>query len=218
METLEQFIQTNRDPRELKRALAVQMSQRGHSYREIRDVLQVSVGFVTACNQRYEAAAVEGLRSNYWGTQGYLAAQQKQELFNWLAPKDTWTIEELSDHLEEKYQVVYQSQQSYYTLLKPARFSWKKSQPPHPDKDQAQVAEKKPEIMELLVKWRAEVARGQVRVMFDGECHLRWGDLSGYGWSWRFSPGGCTCQIDPGTANLLWCFGLSDEAFCGSSV
>ena len=56
METLEEFIQTNRDPRELKRALAVQMSQRGHSYREIRDVLQVSIGFVTTCSQRYEAA------------------------------------------------------------------------------------------------------------------------------------------------------------------
>lgn len=36
MDTLEEFIQSNRDPRELKRALAVQMSQRGHSYREIR--------------------------------------------------------------------------------------------------------------------------------------------------------------------------------------
>lgn len=36
MDTLEQFIQSNPDPRELKRALAVQMSQRGHSYREIR--------------------------------------------------------------------------------------------------------------------------------------------------------------------------------------
>lgn len=47
METLEEFIQTNRDPRELKRALAVQMSERGHSYREIRDVLQVSLGFLT---------------------------------------------------------------------------------------------------------------------------------------------------------------------------
>lgn len=36
MDTLEQFIQSNPDSRELKRALAVRMSQRGHSYREIR--------------------------------------------------------------------------------------------------------------------------------------------------------------------------------------
>lgn len=143
MDTLEQFIQSNPDPRELKRALAVQMSQRGHSYREIRDVLQVSVGFVTACCQRYEAAGVEGLKLNYWGTQGYLNAQQKQELFDWLATKDFWTIEEVVDQIEDTYEVVYRSQQSYYALLKQAGFSWQKSQPTHPGKDDGQVEKKK---------------------------------------------------------------------------
>ncbi len=37
----------------------------------------------------------------------------------------------------------------------------------------------------MLVKWRAEIASGQVRVMFLDECHLVWGDVSGYGWSRR---------------------------------
>jgi len=143
MDTLEQFIQSNPHPRELKRAVAVQMSQRGHSYREIRDVLQVSVGFVTACHQRYKAAGVEGLKLNYWGTQGYLSAEQKQEVFEWLAQNDAWTIEEVVAHIEDTYEVVYQSQQSYYALLKQAGFSWKKAQPTHPDLDEAQVEEKK---------------------------------------------------------------------------
>lgn len=143
MDTLEQFIQSNRDPRELKRALAVQMSQRGHTYREIRDVLQVSVGFVTACCQRYERNRVEGLKSNYWGTQGYLNAQQKQEILAWLAQKDAWLIEEVVEHIEATYGVVYRSCQSYYTLLKQAGFSWKKSHSTHPDKDETQVEEKK---------------------------------------------------------------------------
>lgn len=39
--------------------------------------------------------------------------------------------------------------------------------------------------MELLVQWRAEIARGEVRVMFLDECHLLWGDICGYGWSRR---------------------------------
>ncbi len=143
METLEQFIQSNPNPRELKRALAVQMSQRGHSYREIRDVLQVSIGFVTTCAQRYEAAGVEGLKLNYWGTQGYLNAQQKQELCNWLVQKDAWTIEEVVEQIEASYKVSYRSAQSYYALLKQAGFSWKKAQPVHPDKDETQVQEKK---------------------------------------------------------------------------
>jgi len=123
METLEQFIQSNPNSRELKRALAVQMSQRGHSYREIRDVLQVSIGFVTTCAQRYEAAGVEGLRLNYWGTQGYLNAQQKQELFDWLGQKDAWTIREVVAQIEDTYNVSYRSAQSYYALLKQAGFS-----------------------------------------------------------------------------------------------
>lgn len=37
----------------------------------------------------------------------------------------------------------------------------------------------------MLVQWRAEIASGQVRVMFLDECHLLWGDLRGYGWSRR---------------------------------
>lgn len=143
METLEQFIQNNPNSRELKRALAVQMSQRGHTYREIRDVLQVSIGFVTACCQRYQEQGVEGLKLNYWGTQGYLKAEQKQELMSWLAQKDAWLLEEVVQHIEDAYGVVYQSSQSYYTLLKQAGFSWKKSDSTHPDKDETQVEEKK---------------------------------------------------------------------------
>jgi len=119
------------------------MSERGHSYQEIRDVLQVSVGFVTACRQRYKTAGVKGLRSNYWGTKGYLNAQQQEELFDWLGQKDAWTIQEVSDRIEEHYEVVYQSQQNYYALLKQAGFSWKKAQPTHPDKDETQVEQKK---------------------------------------------------------------------------
>lgn len=150
METLEQFIQSNPHPRELKRALAVQMSQRGHSYREIRDILQVSVGFVSASNQRYQVAGIVGLRLNYWGTQGYLTSQQKQELFDWLAQKDTWVIEEVVEHIEDTYKVVYHSQQSYYTLLKQAGFSWKKSHPIHPGRDESQVEEKKRKLWTYL--------------------------------------------------------------------
>lgn len=143
METLEQFIQSNPHPLELKRALAVQMSQRGHSYRDIRDVLQVSVGFISASRQRYERAGVEELRSNYWGTRGYLTAPQKQELFTWLGQQDAWTLEEVISHIEDEYEVVYQSLQSYYALLKQAGFSWKKAQPVHPDKNQTLLEEKK---------------------------------------------------------------------------
>lgn len=156
METLEQFIQSNPPGRELKRALAVQMSQRKHSYREIRDVLQVSTGFISASNQRYDTTGVEGLKSRYWGTVGYLSPEQKQQLFLWLTQQETWSVEEVVEHIENQYGVVYQSQQSYYALLKQAGFSWKKSQPVHPDKDLVQVAEKK---LKLSSYWSSGAAR-----------------------------------------------------------
>jgi putative transposase len=146
METLEEFIQSNTRPQELKRAIAVQMSQRGHSYREIRDVLQVSLGLITQSNQRYKTVGIEGLKLNYWGTAGYLNSQQRQELVAWLGRKDCWTLEEVIEHIEDHYGVVYQSHQSYYTLLKQAGLSWKKSHPAHPNKDEQKVEEKKAKL------------------------------------------------------------------------
>lgn len=146
METLQQFIKSNPPARDLKRSLAVQMSQQGHRYRTIRDVLGVSLGFIAQAKQRYEREGVEGLKSNYWGTQGYLSAQQKQTLFQWLGQRDDWTLEEVIEQIAVEYEVVYQSQQSYYALLQQAGLSWKKSQPTHPGKDEEQVQEKKTKL------------------------------------------------------------------------
>jgi putative transposase len=146
VESLEQFIKSNPPTIELKRALAVQMSQRGQTYRQIRDILQVSLGFISASRQRYQRSGVEGLRSHYWGTKGYLSQSQKQQLFGWLDGEDTWTLEEVIDHIETQYAVVYQSLESYYALLKGAGFSWKKAHPVHPDKDELQIQEKKTKL------------------------------------------------------------------------
>lgn len=87
METLETFIQSNPRPQELKRALAVQMSEKGYSYRQIQDVLQMSLGFISSSNQRYEAQGVAGLRVKYWGTQGYLSSEDKAQVLLWLSQK-----------------------------------------------------------------------------------------------------------------------------------
>jgi transposase len=185
METLEKFIQNNPCPQELKRALAVRMVKQGLSYRQIAEFLAVSIGFISGCCRRYQAQGVEGLKLKYWGTQGYLNPEQKQQIYQWLNQKDYWTIEEVIAYIEDEYGVVYRSRQSYYTLLSEAGFSWKRSAPTHPDKDEEQVAQKKKEIEEILVKYQSEIASGEVRVLFIDECHLLWGEISGYGWSRR---------------------------------
>ncbi len=86
--------------------LAVKMSQQGHTYQEIRDGLQVSIRFLTACCQRYQEQGIEGLKLNDWGTPGYLKTEQKQELMSWLAQKDAWLLEQVVQHIEDAYGMV----------------------------------------------------------------------------------------------------------------
>lgn len=142
MNNLTQLIQSNPDSRELKRALAVQMSQQNYPYRQIQQTLQVSLGFISKWNHAYASKGVEGLRLAYGGSQGYLSATQKQDLFKELNNQDTWEIEEVMELIEERYGVLFQSKQSYYALMHQAKLSWKKSQATHPSKDDEQIAQK----------------------------------------------------------------------------
>jgi hypothetical protein len=45
-----------------------------------------------------------------------------------LKNKNYWHLDELMNHLEDKYDVVYKSKQSYYDLFEQGRVSWKRSQ------------------------------------------------------------------------------------------
>ncbi|WP_041918664.1 winged helix-turn-helix domain-containing protein [Gloeocapsa sp. PCC 7428] len=101
----------------------------------------------------------------YWGTQGYLSQQHKQEVLSWLRTRSCWQLEEVIEHLEDKYRVVFQSKQSYYDLLHQAGLSWKKSQSVNPKKNEQQIAQKKQQIIDLLL-WHDQIAAGQVRVLF----------------------------------------------------
>lgn len=54
IQELAAYIQSNPDPRELKRALAVQMAQHDYPYIEIQTVLQVSVSFISKWTNRFK--------------------------------------------------------------------------------------------------------------------------------------------------------------------
>jgi len=58
---------------------------------------------------------------NYWGTAGYLKAEQKQELVDWLGQKDCWTLEEVIAHIEDEYGAVYQSPPELLCAAKASR-------------------------------------------------------------------------------------------------
>lgn len=142
LEDLNSYIQSNPDGRELKRAVAVQMFLKGFKHREIGESLGVSSGFISKWTQRYEQSGVSGLKLGYPGSNGYLGPEQRQDVIAWLKLKYYWNLTELQQHIEQEYEVIFNSKQSYYTLFEQAGISWKKTQKRNPKTD-PELVEKK---------------------------------------------------------------------------
>lgn len=140
---LQEFIQSNPDPRELKRAIAVNMSQQGMTHGQIQEVLGVSSGFISKWTQAYAQQGVFGLKLGHKGSQGYLSEQQRQSVIDRLKEQKYWNLRELQDQLWQQYGVRFKSRQSYYDLFHAAGLSWKKSQKRNPKKDPDLVQKKR---------------------------------------------------------------------------
>lgn len=111
------FIQSNPDPRELKRAVAVYLVLEGHTHHEIQDRLAVTSGFISKWKTIYVTRGIDGLKLAYKGKHSYLTADQKQETIAWIRSQSYCTIEQLKTHLIIQYDVVFKSSTSYYQLL-----------------------------------------------------------------------------------------------------
>lgn len=142
LDDLNDFIQSNPDARELKRAVAVQMFLKGYKHREIRESLGVSSGFVTKWTQCYEGLGVDGLKLGYVGSTSYLESEQRASVIDWLKRKNYWNLPELQNYIEQQYQVIFGSKQSYYALFEQAGISWKKTQKCNPKADPVLVEKK----------------------------------------------------------------------------
>ena len=142
LDDLTAFIASNRDVRELRRAVAVQMFFKGYKHREIAESLGVSSGFISKWTGQYEQLGVSGLKLRYSGSLGYLDLEQRQSVIAWLKSKNYWNLTELQAHIEQEYDVVFDSKQSYYTLFEQAGISWKKTQKRNP-KAEPELVEKK---------------------------------------------------------------------------
>lgn len=143
MEELDAFIDSNPDPRELKRAIAVRMTLRSYPHREIMKILQVSSGFVSKWKQAFIINGIEGIKLGYQGSKGYLSSQEKAIVMSWLKEKNSWNLNELEYYIAEQFKVTFSAKSSYYDLFHEAGISWKKSQKKNPRKDPEAVALKK---------------------------------------------------------------------------
>lgn len=142
MEELVEFIQSNPDSRELKRALAVQMVLKGYLYRQIAEILSVSDSFISKWWLVFEVDGVIGLQLSYQGSKGYLNAGQRQAIINWLKQKNYWNLAQLQQHIQNTYSIKFKSRQSYYELFAVAGISWKKTQKCNPKKEPELVQKK----------------------------------------------------------------------------
>ncbi len=142
LDDLNEFIHSNPDARELKRAVAVQMFLKGYKHREIGESLGVSSGFISKWTGRYEHLGVCGLKLGYLGSVGYLEPEQRQSVITWLKSKNYWNLAEVQGYIEQEYEVVFDSKQSYYTLFEQAGIRWKKTQKRNPKAD-PELVEKK---------------------------------------------------------------------------
>lgn len=151
MQDLDGLINEAMDAREVKRAVSVKMGQQGFSPAQICQVLNVSPQYVSKWKGQYEAEGAAALRLGHRGSEGYLRAEDRQEIVQWIGAHETVSVEAVRDYVEDRYGVVYQSKQSYYELLEAGGMSYHRSEKVNPKRDEAQVLVRREEIKK---NWR----------------------------------------------------------------
>ena len=182
LKELSDFIDSNPDPRELKRAMSVMMWIEGMPCSKIQKILNVSATFISQGKMKFIENGVEELKLKYQGSKAYLSQAQRREIINYLDTQVYLSLQEFREYIEDKYDVRFKSNQSYYTLLDEAKISWKKTQKKNPKKNNELVKTKKRDLEKILEENRKEIEAGTVVVYMIDECHLLWGDVCGYVW------------------------------------
>ncbi|MEG4818454.1 transposase [Microcoleus sp. K5-D4] len=114
---LEDFIKSDIDARELKRAIAVRMALSGKIYHEISNILGVSNFFIGYWKKQFTTKGIAGIKLGHKGSKWYLTAQQNTEVIDWLKNKEYCNLDELVTYLDGEFGVIYTSKQSYYKFF-----------------------------------------------------------------------------------------------------
>jgi len=65
----------------------------------------------------YEKGGTSSLHLAYRGKSPYLTQEQQEDVLKWIADQKQVSMEGLRDHIEQEYDVVYRSKQSYYGAI-----------------------------------------------------------------------------------------------------
>ncbi len=146
MPTLDQinaFLNTTKDAREHKRAMAVKLLLLEFEPRDIAELLQVTESFVSKWKKLWFEHGVAVFVIKYHGYQGYLTSEQRQSITERIKTQHIANIDDLIAFIRTAYRIEFKSRQSYYDLFAEAGITWKRAQSQHPDKDLDRIAIKK---------------------------------------------------------------------------
>ena len=146
MKSLDEIINTSQEAREVKRALGVKMALQEVPTSQITALLNVSPQYVSKWRIQYEAGGAESLLLGYRGSESYLSQNQREEIHDWVQSQASLTVEALRDYIQEQYELVYQSKQSYYDLLQAAGWSYHKCEKRNPKRDETLIMERRQAI------------------------------------------------------------------------
>jgi len=128
---------------ECKRAFAVKLDLLGYSSTFIEHLLGVSGSFIRKWRNQYARYGIARFYMQYHGSHGYLSPHERAEVIAFLKTQEYYQVEALREYVEEEYDVVFKSKQSYYDLLHEAHISWKKTEKSNPARDEAKVLAKR---------------------------------------------------------------------------
>jgi transposase len=128
---------------ECKRALAVKLDLLTYSSPFIENLLGVSGSFIRKWRNQYARYGVQRFYVQYHGSHGYLSSHERAEVIAFLNTHEYYRIDALREYVDEQYDVVFKSNQSYDDLLHEAHISWKKTEKSNPARNEATVIAKR---------------------------------------------------------------------------
>jgi putative transposase len=93
------------------------MQLKGYKHREIQESLSVSSGFISKWTQIFTMQGLSALKLAYKGSVGYLKSEERAAIIDWLQKNDYGNLGELKAYIEDRYEIVFSSQQSYYEIF-----------------------------------------------------------------------------------------------------
>ena len=121
---------------------------------------------------RFNRQGIEGLKLAYKGAKSYLTPQERDEVLRWLHEQEYWDLSELECYLIDKFDVVFKSPTSYYTLFKEAKISGHLAQPKNPRQEPEIVKKKSEEIQTIVLDNLEDIKSFQTVLYAIDEVHL----------------------------------------------